>query len=251
MSLPSVAEIESTMLTAWPALQVAHDNLWIARFARGYTHRANSIQCLDPRDGGDALSRVARMTELYTRHGLPATFRVTPLAAPEISTALDVLNWRSFDTSHVLRMELHPRLPQPHHHTALFDPRDRAWHLTQAEMSGYDARKIETLKLVLAAVACDNRGVLAYDRNGVPAAAVLASVANGIGIFVNVIARESHRGQGYGRAAMQAALNWTRDAGATRAAIQVAADNPVAIKLYTSLGLAHTYDYHYRQPVRA
>lgn len=41
MILPSVRAIEAATLTAWPALQVAHDGLWLWRAARGYTKRAN------------------------------------------------------------------------------------------------------------------------------------------------------------------------------------------------------------------
>jgi GNAT superfamily N-acetyltransferase len=50
---------------------------------------------------------------------------------------------------------------------------------------------------------------------------------------------------------MTAALNWCRDAGATGAALQVGADNPVAIKLYSSLGFTRAYDYDYRRPTVA
>jgi ribosomal protein S18 acetylase RimI-like enzyme len=47
---------------------------------------------------------------------------------------------------------------------------------------------------------------------------------------------------------MHAALNWTRAAGATEAAIQVLGSNAPAIGLYTSLGFVEAYRYHYRRP---
>ena len=61
---PGIADIESATLCSWPALQVAHDRLWLWRGARGYSKRANSIHCLDPSDGDDADARLERMAAL-------------------------------------------------------------------------------------------------------------------------------------------------------------------------------------------
>lgn len=145
-------------------------------------------------------------------------------------------------------MELDGRQWTPRHHTALFAPTESQWHTAQAEMSGYSAYAAESVRLIVGRIACDCRGVLAYDKDGVPAAAALALVANRIAIFSNVVSRPSHRGQGFGRAVMQAALSWTREAGATAAGIQVAAPNAPALALYGSLGFGAGYDYSYRRP---
>jgi GNAT superfamily N-acetyltransferase len=239
------------MLSSWPPLLVAHDGSWVWRSARGHTERANSIQCLDPADGANVPLRLGRLTELYARHGRRPVFRITPLTAPSIEPVLDGLNWGRHHDSNVLTMSMRARGWEPHHHTALFDPLDPQWHLTQAGLSGLSESTIETLKLMLAKIPCDTRGVLAYDKDGVPAAAALASVINGLATFVNVIVRDTHRGQGLGRSVMGAALNWTRDAGAIGAGLSIAADNAVAKKLYGSLGFAYAYDYHYRAPRQA
>jgi GNAT superfamily N-acetyltransferase len=134
------------------------------------------------------------------------------------------------------------------HKTRVHDPRDPAWFETQGAMSGYNAHTLGVLKTILDATTCENCGVLAFDDEGNPAAAVLATVANGIGVYLNVVADPAKRGKGFGRAAMSAALNWSREAGATSAAIQVLADNTPAVSLYTSLGFSQVYDYHYRKP---
>jgi N-acetylglutamate synthase len=245
---PSVLEIETAALTAWPGLFTAFDGHWVWRAARGYSNRANSIQCLDPTDGTDASLRLGRLTELFTRHGLHPVFKVTPLTAPEALAALDAISWLPFGQSHVLRMPMRENIAEPRHHTALFDPRDRQWHAAQAEMSDYSDDDAQSVRLILERVPCDQRGVLAYDASGIPAAAVLVAVAHGIAIHGNVVTRSSHRTRGFGRAAMTAALAWARDAGAIWGAIQVLADNAPAIALYTSLGFAPAYDYHYRKP---
>jgi GNAT superfamily N-acetyltransferase len=248
MSVPSILEVETAALTAWPGLYTAYDGHWVWRAARGYSNRANSVQCLDPGDGANAPERTARFTELSIRHGLGPVFKTSPLTAPEILDALNGLGWEKFGASHVLRLELGTRGWTPQHHTVLFQPTDPDWFVTQAEMSGYDPDSAESVRLILERIACDARGVIAYDKSGVAAAAALACVANGVGIFGNVVSRPSHRGQGFGRAVMHAALNWVRDAGATAAGIQVAADNLRAIKLYTALGFGDGYDYGYLRP---
>lgn len=248
MSVPSVLEVETAALTAWPGLYTAYDGHWVWRAARGYSNRANSIQCLDPNDGFDAALRLGRFSDLFTRHGLKPVCKSSPLSAPELTQVLDRLGWEIFGASHVLRMAIGTRSWTPRHHTALFAPGDPDWHAVQADMSGYGDYDRESVRLILERIACDSRGVIAYDTNGVPAAAALAGVANGVAIFGNVVARSSHRGQGFGRAVMDAALNWCRDAGATAAGIQVAAENSTAIGLYGSLGFGDSYDYHYCRP---
>jgi GNAT superfamily N-acetyltransferase len=248
LGVPSVLAVETAALTAWPGLHTAYDGHWVWRAARGYSNRANSIQCLDAGDGANAAERIARFSEMFTRHGLTPAFKVSPLLAPEITATLDELGWGYVEPSKVLRMAMPTGGWTPHHHTVLFDANDPDWRLAQAAMSGYSAATVESVRLIIERIACDCRGVLAYDKDGVPAAAALAGVANGIAIFGNVVSRPSHRGQGYGRAVMAAALNWTRDAGALAAGIQVVAGNTPAMSLYASLGFGEGYDYDYRRP---
>jgi N-acetylglutamate synthase len=248
--LPSIADIESATLGAWPALQVAHDRLWLWRAAKGYSKRANSIHCLDPADGEDADARLERMAALSRYNDIPPVFRVTPLASPGALAALDRAGWQPFERSLVLAQQFSGDALPVAHKTRLHDPRDPAWHEAQGAMSGYNPHTLGILVSILEATAFENCGVLALDEEGNPAAAALATVANGIGIYLNVVARSDVRGKGYGRAVMSAALNWSREAGATSAAIQVLASNTPAVSLYTSLGFAEVYDYHYRKPAQ-
>lgn len=248
MAVPSVLAVETAALTAWPGLYTAYDGHWVWRAARGYSNRANSIQCLDPEDDANAAGRIAQFSEMFTRQGLRPVYKISPLTAPGVLAVLDELMWEAYEPSRVLRLEMSGRAWEPRHHTALFDPSDPDWRLAQARMSGYSDNQIESVRRIIERIACDTRGILAYDADAVPAAAALAGVANGIAIFGNVVSDPAHRGQGYGRAVMCAALNWCRDAGAIAAGIQVAAPNTPALSLYTSLGFAEGYDYSYRRP---
>ncbi len=246
--VPSAVDLESATLNAWPALQVAHDRLWVWRAAKGYSKRANSIHCLDPADSADADARLARLAALYQYNELEPVFRVTPLTSAGALAALDRAGWEVFEPSKVLAMETPEAQWDVHHHTRRFDPRDPDWFETQGRMSGYNAHTLGILKSILDAVACENCGVLAYSEEGEPVAAALATVSNGIGVYLNVVADPAYRGQGYGRAVMAAALNWTKSAGARSSVIQVLGNNAPALRLYGSLGFAPAYDYHYRKP---
>lgn len=243
----SVSQIEGATLTAWPALQQAHDGLWLWRYAHGYTKRSNSIHCLDPSDGAYAELRLMRLVEMSKRHGIPPVFRVTPLTAPEIIEVLDGLLWEEFEPSLVMAMEMPDEDFPVDFHARYFEPTDPEWIKAQAHMSGYDQQTHDTLTRILSAVSCEAAGVLVYHKAGLPVAAALASVSSGIGVYLNVVTHPSARGMGYGRAVMGAALNWVRAMGATHSAIQVLGSNAVAINLYTSLGFGEVYPYIYRR----
>ena len=244
----SVSQIEGATLTAWPALKQAHDGLWLWRYARGYSKRANSIQCLDLSDGGYAELRLQRMVELSQSHGIPPVFRVTPLTPPEIVEVLDGMQWEEFEPSNVMAMEM-PDVDFPvEFNVRFFEPTDPEWYKAQAHMSGYAPETTEVLAQILGTIACEAQGILVYHKAGLPVAAVLASVASGIGIYLNVVTHPSARGMGYGRSAMGAALNWVRSRGARHSAIQVLADNLPALALYGSLGFGEVYSYGYRRP---
>ncbi len=243
----TIAQIEAATFTAWPAITTAMDGMWLARFARGFTKRSNSIQCLDPRDDSDAVERLRRMADLYPLNSLDPLFRVTPLTGPRIVAALDADGWVSFEESRVLTMPLGDELAMPGGIEVL-DGTDDRYFDAFAELAGHNRRTRETLAMIVNLIATRNAAILIRDHAGEPIAAALAINALGIGIYTNVITRQDRRGEGIGRRLMQGALAWTREVGATHAAIQVVSDNTPAVNLYTSLGFAEAYRYHYRRP---
>jgi GNAT superfamily N-acetyltransferase len=243
----SIAQLEAATFTAWPAITTAMDGTWLARFARGFTKRSNSIQCLDPADDAEAAARLARMADLYPLNSLDPLFRVTPLAGPGVVAALDAQGWEPFEESRVLTMPLGDAFAMPEG-MEVFDGVDDRYLDACVELAGYNRRTRETLAVLVNLIACRNAGIVLRDGAGEPLAAALAINALGVGIYTNVIVRAEARGQGLGRKLMHAALNWTRSVGATEAAIQVVSANTPAVNLYTSLGFKEAYRYHYRRP---
>ena len=93
------------MLTSWPALSTSFDGDWIIRLAGGVTKRSNSVTCLGP-DTSDLEQRIDRVEHIFEQRGLPPVFRVSPLAPPALTDALDRRGWRQFDESIVMTVNL-------------------------------------------------------------------------------------------------------------------------------------------------
>jgi hypothetical protein len=95
------ALLERSMLTSWPALSTSFDGEWVIRLADGVTRRANSVTCLGA-DATDLERRIDRVEAIFERHGQPPVFRISPLAPPALTRALDERGWSRFDESIVM-----------------------------------------------------------------------------------------------------------------------------------------------------
>ena len=81
LDLTTVRALEERSFNAWPARQTVFFNGWLFRLAGGYTKRANSVNATNPGASFEGVRGAAET--LYKRHGLPAVFRLSPLASPE------------------------------------------------------------------------------------------------------------------------------------------------------------------------
>jgi GNAT superfamily N-acetyltransferase len=245
---PSILQLEHAFLSAWPGAVVRADQSWVCQFTSGFTKRANSAQSMDPEDEEGAKERLLAYAEWAKALDSTPIFRVSPLAGEGIIAALNALHWQPFDQSVVMAMQVgaayHPR-----HECKFFDVSQAEWHKAQSVLNGYSVGDVGAFELLLQRISPLSKGVLVYDEEGQAAAAAMANNNAGVGVYLNVVVREDLRGKGYGRSVMQAAQNWSREAGAKWAAIQVHADNLPAISLYRSLGFDEIYRYHYRRPV--
>lgn len=242
----SPQQIETATLLAWPALDAVGDGAWQARFAAGYTKRANSIQCMDPGDDARAQSRLDALASLYGAHKLPAVFRVTPLTGPRTLNALDAQGWTPFEPSLVLSMPMGKTVGLDGAAT-LHEPTATAFRDVQASLGGFDAGTCDTLAQILGKLAVPATGIVLADTTGAPAASLLCVQSDGIAIFLCVVTAPALRGKGYGRRVMETGLSWAAENGAGHAALQVLSTNAQAISLYLRMGFTFRYPYHYRR----
>jgi len=240
--MPGIAEIETASLATWPALETVVDGAWHARFSRGYSGRSNSIWVLDAADDADAGARLDRLVVAYRRRGLPPMLRLTALTPPGLVAMAQARGWTAYGHSIVMGSAA----PVGRHgagsdHVAVTDP---GWLAAKTRLSGLSEDDRSTLAAVLPLMPSPAAGIL-HPGGGAPVGAALAVVSHGIGLYYNVVVDAAERGRGHGRALIGAALSWACAHGAGYHALQVAADNAAAIRLYERHGFSALYRYHY------
>ncbi len=244
---PELIIAETRFLDAWPALETRWDGAWVWRYARGFTKRANAIQCQDRADDGDAEARLLRLAEWSREVGIAPVFRQSPLAGPGVIAALDRLGWEKVELSRILYLDTLAAGLSVSHRSALSLRAGPAWIGPQCRLQGYDPATRRTLSEIITRMPDSVTGITVFDSDNQPAASVLAVAVGDLAMFTNVVTSPHHRRQGLGRSAMAAALNAMAEMGATRAAIHVSAGNAPAEALYAGFGFREIGSYIYRK----
>lgn len=240
--------LEERAFNAWPSHQTVFHRGWVLRMSGGYTKRANSVNALVPGSAFDGVREAA--VALYARQGLPAVFRLSPLAPPEADQELADAGYQHFDPSLVLHRALAPgALPQPDGHTLVSSSPSDAWLDGFAAANGVAPHHRALHRSMLGAIAHPTAFAMQHDAQRQPVGFGLAVLERGaVGLYDLAVA-PAHRGGGRGRALVESLLHWAAEAGATSAYLQVRAQNEQALRLYEGLGFRAAYGYHYRVPV--
>jgi N-acetylglutamate synthase len=246
LTLPTPLEIERAGLKAWPGIEVEWDGAWVRRAANGLTQRANSVQCFDPSDDGDVDARIAAVQRWYASRGQSPIFRVNLLSGPSLLGALNSQGWAEVDHSQLMAMPMPEVEADPRGIVLSID--DPAFVRAQRLLKPYDDATLAKFRAILAVLRVPAAGIVLRDNTGRPVSSALMAVADGIVITGNVVTDRGERRKGYASAMMRTGLAWAADAGARFAALNVAKDNPGAIRLYEGLGFRWQYDYVYRTP---
>ena len=244
-----VARLERAMLNSWPALSLAFDRDWVIRMADGYTKRSNSVTCLGA-DDTDLDARIERVVDIYRKRGLPAVFRLSPLAPPALGERLNERGWRQFDETIVMTLDL----------TDLADPDagresgqecrietapDSAWLEGLRQIDGMGRKAGAELERLLDVMmpACGYGRIV--DRGKIAALALMVVDVEFAGLFEMMTAPERRR-RGLAGRLVADLLRWCEVRGARTGWLAVVADNLPAVGLYRSLGFREVYRYHYR-----
>lgn len=248
--LATVRRYEAAGFRAWPASAVHYDGTWVVRLTAGHpAKRLNSINPLDPGDVRDLPERIVRAGRRFEAYGRPVTFRMSPLSGPALSEHLDKAGWSSLSESLVMQLELNDNLV----HGAMDQiPMKDMGRFVGAAMTTQklDAALRPGLSEIIGAIQPEAGLFVVEDDDAPLATAICVHEGELAGLFeVATDARE--RGKGFGKRVVLSALKWARLRGASKAWLQVEADNLVARKLYTSIGFTEIYRYHYRRPPEA
>jgi N-acetylglutamate synthase len=238
-----VLAIEERALNAWPALQTLMVSGWAMRLSGGFTKRANSANALSPCGSFEEVMTVAEA--LFASQGLPAIFRISPLAPAEADLALDAAGYKYFDPSLFMTAPLDGRGLK---NTTEIDAQpSEEWLEGFALANGVESALRQSHDAIVRLIALPSAFVTIRD-SGKPIGFGLGVYERGmVGLF-DIVVTPDARGRGVGRALTEAILGWGKDSGAQRAYLNVRRANDVAMKLYSSLGFSEAYTYHYRIP---
>lgn len=245
----AVLSIEQRGFNAWPARHTVLLDGWLLRAAGGYTKRANSANAMQA--GARLGPLLPGIEDFHARLGLPAIFRLSPLASREADDQLARAGYRSADPSLLMGRDLDGMHAPP----AL--PPGLGWHMRCSPGAAWlrglaDASALTAGQQALHAAMLESIAWPAafawLERGGVAAAFGLAVLERGAVGLYDIAVVPPMRGQGLGRALVQGLLHWAQGQGARSAQLQVREPNEAARTLYEGLGFRDLYAYHYRLP---
>lgn len=246
LHIDAIRALEERALNAWPAHQTVLHRGWALRLSGGFTKRANSANAIEP--GAPFAGVREAAAALYARHGLPAVFRLSPLAPPEADRELAAAGYQHFEPSLVLHRPL-GTAPGPADPTVRLAPSPTVeWMEGFAAANGVAPHHRGLHHITLEAIAQPAVFATLTTAQGQAAGYGLAVLERGAVGLYDIAVAPAQRGCGRGRSLVQALLHWGASAGATSAYLQVREHNAVALRLYESLGFGTAYGYHYRVP---
>ena len=217
--MSQIRHLEHAAARAWPGLEQTWIDGWFLRFSGGSSHRVNSAVPLEPWASWTALPAIEAW---YAARGgtpwLAVPDRIVRMPAHPPAAVTSVVLTRELEPAPAPDVELAPR-PDAH------------W------LSGY-ARDVDVDVLTAVRdgdVVCASRPGRAVGRGSVTSSPDGTRWAGLAAVRVAPSARRA----GHATALCQALLGWAADRGATRAYVQVLADNPPAARLYEAMGF-HT-----------
>ncbi len=243
-----ILRLERAMLTSWPALSAAFDGDWVIRLADGMTKRSNSVTCLGA-DDADLDPRIDHAAGIYRERGLPAIFRLSPLASPALDARLDQRGWRRFDETMVMTADLDAIQATTAHvpdlEVDIAARPDHRWIESCFRLDGADGGDLDLLETMLQRLV-PPAGYGRIDGDDRIDALGLIVVDRELAGLFEVLTVEERRRQGLSRALVRNLFAWSREKGARAGWLAVVADNLPAVRLYRSLGFHEIYRYHYR-----
>lgn len=243
-----VRRIEEASLRAWPALTDTDFDGWRLRFADGYTRRANSITPLGPSRLAIE-DKIATCERLYADRDLPAIFRLTPLAPPDLHQRLIERGYQPGDRVDVRARPFGGGTPAmaPRASGRMRSHDLESWLDIFGALGRSPSRHRAAHRAVLLTVPGQRR-LVAFWVDERPVACGMAVLADHLlGLFDLVTAPE-HRNRGNGSELLRRILAWGARAGAREAYLQVVPENSAAVRIYDRAGFTTVYRYQYLQP---
>ena len=223
---------------------------WLVRFSPGKAKRARCVNAVAI--GRLPLERkLALAGAVFEEAGLPLVVRVTRFTQP---AGLDrELEDRAFSLMDDTRVMVCPRLAGPASppplppgtHWARLDAQDYAETVGALRGSPSVQRAAHAQRIAMSPVPYQGYAIRRDDDGAVLACGQFAREADLVGLY-DVFTRDDQRGQGLATLLCQRLLSLAAMEGAGIGYLQVDSGNTAARRIYTRLGFADGYAYHYR-----
>jgi len=244
--------IEELSMNAWPSLTTDYHDGWLLRYSNRYTKRANSVY---PLYGGfgNLKEKVAFCEAYYDKLHMPATFKIHDGEnLHELDIFLEDSGYHVLTPTDVLVMDNLENNPVPSREYRLALGYSEEWAdwygdcvLSNPSNQGSILAR-QTLKTMLQKISPKSFYVFMEEAGQVIAAGNGVVEAGWLGIY-NLVVLPDYRGQGNGKALMEALLVEGKKLGADKSYLQVICNNEAAVALYTGMGYKKAYRYWYRR----
>ena len=248
VDLPQIRRLEAVSFRSLPATSTYFNGSWAVRLTESLpAKRLNSVNPLDPRDSSNLEQRIALEAERFRRVDREMVFRLSPLAANDLTRYLQTSNWISFDPSIVMTLNLdHMQMDQAIDRLPFKDI--HIWVDEVLELGNQNRDKkpgnVELIKSIES-----NTGLfLLRDENGLPSCALRVVIDNDLVGLFSLVTSTANKRQGLASSLLSSALAWARQQGAKKAWLQVEIANTPAISLYKKFGFHQAYEYVYACP---
>jgi len=247
---PKLQEIRSLEVIAfhsWPAREVVSLGDWLIRADTGVTRRANSVFPYgDPdRSTQDAINHVIRF---YKSRGLIPRFQMTDASMPQgLDDALSKTGFLYEMKTYVQTCTISDVLkPSGGYNTELFREPTEEWFTAYARISRHPTEVLEVRKGIFNRMPAEKRFALVREKGAVLGISIGVLHRGWLGIF-GVRTDQMYMRKGVAKSINRALLAWAQREGASKAYLQVEADNEPALCLYQDFGFTTKYTYWYRQ----
>ena len=250
MGTLSDIEIEQLALNAWPGLKTYLHGGWVARWADGYTKRANSATVLF--DATPADNKIEWVEAFYRSRSQRPIFRLLSFNQPSLlDERLASAGYQQLDLTQVMTLDLTQQLDAPVSHAQCQILPIEEWlvifhELDRSKLGADDRRLHHALIKQAAGQLCP----MALFVDGQPAACGLGVLdAGAIGLF-DIVTAENFRRRGLGGALVNSLLAYADEKGCHTGYLQVVTKNTAAHRLYVKIGFKNRYQYWYRALAR-
>jgi len=234
-----VMELDQICNATWPAVESLEVDGWLFRASSGVTNRANSVlpllSALESRTNTDFINKLASAREFYVARNLPTIFQIAlpvwqELAAQLISAgAVETIRGNTMVAD---LNNLPVNLPTG------FEIQESD-HVTQEWLAVNPTAGLEKI------IAGCKATYLSISQGKKIVATVRTAITTDWSSLTRVYVDNKYRGLGLGKAIVSAAIIESVKAGATKAVLQVEANNSIAIGIYESLGFKFHHEYVY------